>query len=97
MGGVGIIKVESEQMGDDIPCKLCEQLVDHLRDLLIANTTELEFKQVLEGLCKQTKAFSEECLNLVDQYYEEIYSTLVHNLDSNSACFMIGVCPKGQS
>lgn len=96
MGGVGIIKVEGEQFeGDDIPCKLCEQLVDHLRDLLIANTTELEFKQVLEGLCKQTKAFSQECLSLVDQYYEEIYSTLVHNLDSNSACFMIGVCPKG--
>lgn len=96
MGGIGIIEVENEQeVGDDIPCKLCEQLVDHLRDVLIANTTELEFKQVLEGLCKQSKAFSQECLNLVDQYYEEIYSTLVHNLDSNSACFMIGVCPKG--
>lgn len=98
MGGVGVIKVEDEQLeGDDIPCKLCEQLVDHLRDVLIANTTELEFKQVLEGLCKQTKTFSKECLNLVDQYYEEIYSTLVHNLDSNSACFMIGVCPKGMN
>lgn len=96
MGGVGVIKVENEQLeGDDIPCELCEQLVNHLRDLLIANTTELEFKQVLQGLCKQTKAFSEECLNLVDQYYEEIYNTLVHNLDSNNACFMIGVCPKG--
>ncbi|XP_055542116.1 prosaposin isoform X1 [Wyeomyia smithii] len=92
MGGVGVIKVDG---GDDIPCKLCEQLVDHLRDVLIANTTELEFKQVLEGLCKQTKSFSKECLSLVDQYYEEIYNTLVHNLNSNDACFMIGVCPKG--
>ncbi|XP_055637082.1 uncharacterized protein LOC129775888 isoform X2 [Toxorhynchites rutilus septentrionalis] len=95
MGGVGVIRVDDEQMGDDIPCKLCEQLVDHLRDVLIANTTELEFKQVLEGLCKQTKTFSKECLSLVDQYYDEIYNTLVHNLNSNDACFMIGVCPKG--
>lgn len=96
MGAVGMIKVDDEQtVGDDIPCKLCEQLVDHLRDLLVANTTELEFKQVLEGLCKQTKAFSEECLSLVDQYYDEIYNTLIHNLNSNNACFMIGVCPKG--
>ncbi|XP_058444014.1 uncharacterized protein LOC131425826 isoform X2 [Malaya genurostris] len=96
MGGVGVINVKDELVedGDDIPCKLCEQLIDHLRDVLIANTTELEFKQVLEGLCKQTKSFSQECLNLVDQYYEEIYNTLVHNLDSNGACFMIGVCPK---
>uniref|UniRef100_A0A8D8AVK0 Prosaposin n=1 Tax=Culex pipiens TaxID=7175 RepID=A0A8D8AVK0_CULPI len=98
MGGVGVINVNGEdqgQFGDDIPCKLCEQLVDHLRDVLVANTTELEFKEVLEGLCKQTKTFSSECLSLVDQYYEEIYGTLVHNLDSNAACFMIGVCPKG--
>ncbi|XP_053661914.1 uncharacterized protein LOC128711071 [Anopheles marshallii] len=91
MGGVGMLPVT----GDDVPCKLCEQLVDHLRDVLIANTTELEFKQVLEGLCKQTKTFADECNNLVDQYYREIYETLVHNLNSNDACFMIGVCPKG--
>ncbi|XP_058821417.1 uncharacterized protein LOC131683436 isoform X2 [Topomyia yanbarensis] len=98
MGGVGVIDVKdsvaAEENGDDIPCKLCEQLVDHLRDVLIANTTELEFKQVLEGLCNQTKTFRSECLNLVDQYYDEIYHTLVHNLNSNDACFMIGVCPK---
>ncbi|XP_052900380.1 uncharacterized protein LOC128306806 [Anopheles moucheti] len=91
MGGVGMLPVT----GDDVPCKLCEQLVDHLRDVLIANTTELEFKQVLEGLCKQTKTFADECNNLVEQYYREIYETLVHNLNSNDACFMIGVCPKG--
>ncbi|XP_049291934.1 uncharacterized protein LOC125768384 [Anopheles funestus] len=91
MGGVGVLPVA----GDDVPCKLCEQLVDHLRDVLIANTTELEFKQVLEGLCKQTKTFADECNNLVEQYYREIYETLVHNLNSNDACFMIGVCPKG--
>ncbi|XP_035780742.1 uncharacterized protein LOC118460493 [Anopheles albimanus] len=100
LSGVGVLRVPSKcstddcNSGDDVPCKLCEQLVDHLRDVLIANTTELEFKQVLEGLCKQTKSFAEECTNLVDQYYAEIYETLVHNLNSSDACFMIGVCPK---
>ncbi|XP_035896094.1 uncharacterized protein LOC118505009 [Anopheles stephensi] len=94
MGGVGVLPVMVGG-GDDVPCKLCEQLVDHLRDVLIANTTELEFKQVLQGLCKQTKSFADECNNLVEQYYREIYETLVHNLNSNDACFMIGVCPKG--
>ncbi|XP_050083567.1 uncharacterized protein LOC126570092 [Anopheles aquasalis] len=100
LSGVGVLRVSSKcttndcSNGDDVPCKLCEQLVDHLRDVLIANTTELEFKQVLEGLCKQTKSFAEECTSLVDQYYAEIYETLVRNLNSNDACFMIGVCPK---
>ena len=82
---------------DDIPCQLCEQLVQHLRDVLIANTTESEFKQVMEGLCNQTKGFRTECLSIVDQYYDIIYQSLVNNLDSKGACFLIGVCPKGSN
>lgn len=93
---VGFIK--NKESVDDVPCELCEQLVKHLRDILIANTTELEFKQVLEGLCKQTKqAFRQECVSLVDQYYPILYETLVNDLDANGACFMIGVCPKGNN
>lgn len=82
---------------DDIPCELCEQLVHHLQEVLTANTTEIEFKQVLEGLCKQTKGFKAECLSIADQYYDKIYQTLVHNLDANGACYLIGVCPKGSA
>ncbi|EDW16612.2 uncharacterized protein LOC6575135 [Drosophila mojavensis] len=82
-------------VGDDIPCALCEQLVKHLRDVLVANTTETEFKQVLEGFCKQSRGFKDECISIVDQYYHVIYSTLVNNLDANGTCFLIGVCPKG--
>ncbi|XP_056632623.1 prosaposin isoform X1 [Diorhabda sublineata] len=77
---------------DDLPCELCEQLVEHLRDLLVANTTEDEFKQVLEGLCKQTKKFSSECVDLVDQYYPEVYSFLVNHLNSTEVCQDIGIC-----
>ncbi|XP_055923775.1 uncharacterized protein LOC129954113 [Eupeodes corollae] len=82
---------------DDIPCELCQQLVHHLQEVLTANTTELEFKQVMEGLCKQTKGFKAECLSIVDQYYDQIYHMLVTNLDANGACFLIGVCPKGSA
>lgn len=64
------------------------------RDLLVANTTEAEFKNVLEGICKQTKSFKSECLSLADQYYDVIYAKLTHNLDPDGACFMIGICPK---
>lgn len=83
--------------GDDLPCELCQQLVRHLRDVLIANTTEDEFKQVLQGLCGQTKGFKTECLSIVDEYYKIIYETLVNNLDASGACFLIGICPKGET
>lgn len=64
------------------------------RDLLVANTTETEFKNILEGICKQTKTFKQECLSLADQYYDVIYAKLTHDLDPDGACFMIGICPK---
>lgn len=80
----------SDRLKDDIPCELCEQMVKHLKDLLIANTTESEFKHVLEGLCKQTRAFSTECISIVDQYYAQIYELITKSLDPNGMCFMIG-------
>jgi hypothetical protein len=52
---IGVVKPK-----DDLPCEFCEQLVIHLRDILVANTTEGEFEEVLKGLCKQTRSFKDE-------------------------------------
>lgn len=82
------------QENDDLPCELCEQLVGHLRDLLVANTTELEFQKVLQGLCNQTGQFRAECLSLVNEYYPIIYSFLVDELNGTVACQVIGICPQ---
>lgn len=62
--------------------------------MLIANTTETEFKSVLVGLCKQTKSFKTECLSIVDQYYADIYHVLINNLNGNEACCAIQICPR---
>lgn len=92
MSDVGRVSINDDP---DIPCELCEQLVQHLRDLLVANTTESEFKQVMDGLCKQTKGFKDECLALVDQYYAEIYEMITKSLSPSDACFYMGICKKG--
>lgn len=62
---------------------------------MVANTTETEFKNVLEGICKQTKTFKAECLSIADQYFDVIYNTLTNELNPEVACFQIGICPKG--
>ncbi|XP_026733389.1 uncharacterized protein LOC113497828 [Trichoplusia ni] len=77
---------------DDVPCELCEQLVKHLRDVMVANTTESEFYRVLKGLCKQTGNFKDECLHLAEEYYPMIYKYLVDELKADALCAMIGVC-----
>lgn len=79
---------------DDLPCDLCSQLVGHLRDLLVANTTEDEFQQVLDGICGQMKSnFKQECKNLVDEYYPTIYNFLIKELDPKEVCVMANLCP----
>ncbi|XP_011161385.1 prosaposin isoform X1 [Solenopsis invicta] len=88
LSSVGMVEIQ-----DDLPCKLCEQLVGHLKDLLVANTTEVEFKEVLLGLCKQTKSFADECKAIVEEYYAEIYEYLTKGLDSNIVCQISGICP----
>lgn len=79
---------------EDLPCELCEQLVVHLRDILVANTTEQEFEQVLKGVCKQFSTFKDQCLSIVDEYYTVIYDFLVNSLRPTDICSMVGICPR---
>ena len=82
----------------NIPCELCEQLVLHLRELLLANTTEIEFKNIIDGFCHQMGQFSNECIEISDQYYKVIFDYLNKGLSANKVCVLIKICPsKGES
>lgn len=88
----GIVDIEPTFVNGEVPCRLCEQLMLHLRELLIANTTEIEFKNVLEGFCTQISAITDECISITEEYYDKIYKFLESGLDSSKTCVMIGVC-----
>ncbi|KAG7155148.1 Prosaposin-like 2 [Homarus americanus] len=76
----------------DEACDFCEAIVQHWRDYLIANTTEQEFKEILEGLCRQTGRFSKNCLSLVEEYYLPLYNLLVSEIHPKQICEAIGLC-----
>lgn len=59
-GERGRIQIPRPEKDNDVTCEFCESLVKHLKDILVANTTEEQFLEVLEGICKQTGAFSDE-------------------------------------
>lgn len=60
-GERGRIQVQKpNEVSEELTCEFCEAMVKHLRDILVANTTEDQFLDVLKGLCKQTKSFSNE-------------------------------------
>lgn len=77
---------------NDEVCDFCVAMVNHLRDMVIANTTVEEFQKVLEGICKQTGNFKDECLDLVDQYYNIVYQFLVGELNGKELCQDVKLC-----
>lgn len=76
----------------DEPCDFCVAIVQHWRDILTANTTEEEFKEILDGLCHQAGKFSQNCLALVDEYYQILYSFLVSEIHPKDICEAVGLC-----
>ena len=44
--------------GPAVDCDLCIHIVKHWRDILVANTTKEEFKEILDGICSKTKAWA---------------------------------------
>jgi saposin len=92
----GIVDIEPSFVDNEVPCKLCEQLMLHLREVFIANTTELEFKNILEGFCTQVPKITDECISITEQYYDQIYKFLMNGLDASKTCVIIGVCAGGK-
>lgn len=92
----GIIDIypASDESDPNVPCQLCQQLILHLRELFLTNTTEIEFKNVLVGFCHQMGKFSNQCVEISDQYFDVIYKYLDQGLDANKACVIIGICPR---
>ncbi|CAL4060457.1 unnamed protein product, partial [Meganyctiphanes norvegica] len=80
-----------DRTGDE-PCDFCVAIVRHWKDVLTANTTEIEFKEILEGLCKQSGKYAAECLSLVDQYYLPLYNLIMQELAPKEVCSAVGLC-----
>lgn len=80
---------------DDLPCDLCKQLVKHLKDVLTTNTTEEEFREILEGICQHSKSFKNECLEIVDENFVKIYKFLTEELSPEDVCREVNLCPRG--
>lgn len=89
MGNVGLIK----QQADDVPCELCKQLIDHLRDMVVANSTKEEFKEVLDGICAELGSLADECKSIVNEYSDVIFNGISLSLNSAVVCGMIKICP----
>lgn len=96
MSNVGFVKKDNE-LSADIPCEFCKQLVKHLRNMILVNTTEAEFKTVMVGVCGQMRQLKDECVNFVENYSDTIFEALNSSLNPELICTAIDICKVGES
>ncbi|XP_067131550.1 uncharacterized protein Sap-r isoform X2 [Centruroides vittatus] len=77
---------------DNMTCEFCEAMVQHLRDLILTNTTKEEFKTALLNLCSLFKNFASECKELVNDYFDMLYDLLDQVLNPQTLCTYLGLC-----
>jgi len=78
----------------DVQCEFCEKVIQHWVDTWTANTTQDEFKEVLEALCQKLDRTSrvKHCLHIVDDYYLPWFNFLLHEINPKQICAMVGLC-----
>ncbi|XP_055948969.1 uncharacterized protein LOC129981935 isoform X2 [Argiope bruennichi] len=84
---------EVSKVEDELTCEFCEHLLQHVKDLITSNTTLDEFKTALLNFCKKTGKWADKCTNLVNDYYDMIF-TYIKQLDTRGMCTLMGLCDK---
>ncbi len=80
--------------GDDRPyCTLCEYAIGEVDKLLEDKTNEKEIKSVLDRICYELSTpIQKECVNMVNQYTDEIIQMFVKGFTPKQVCAEIGLC-----
>eukprot|EP00095_Tigriopus_kingsejongensis_P007881 maker-scaffold127_size327531-snap-gene-2.26 protein:Tk07881 transcript:maker-scaffold127_size327531-snap-gene-2.26-mRNA-1 annotation:"saposin isoform 1" len=78
----------------DIQCEFCEKVVQHWVDTWTANTTQSEFKEVMDAICQKLDKADrvQHCLHIVDDYYVPWFNYLLHEVNPSMVCSMVGLC-----
>jgi saposin len=84
-------KSSESKVNDELTCEFCYHLVEHVKDLITANTTVEEFKGALLNFCNITGSFSERCTKLVNDYYDMLFN-YIRQIDSKGMCTLMGLC-----
>jgi len=77
---------------NDQECEFCEALVQNVRSMIIANSTEEEVKEALLNLCNNLGSLKDICTQNINQYFDVIYHYLTDELDPQLVCTALGLC-----
>lgn len=92
-----LVEVFARSRDPDPECQFCEQLVQHLKDMITSNSTEEEVKELFLGFCKNLGSFEKQCEDFINENFQEIYDFLTDEMDPHLVCNALGLCPNGNS
>ncbi|XP_052768278.1 uncharacterized protein LOC128208756 [Mya arenaria] len=83
-----------EKAGPSMECELCGTVLYYIKVLLGNNASKEEIKTEIEKLCTQLPTeLTSECKSLVENYLDKVIDMLVKDIDINTICQEIGLCP----
>ena len=84
----------SDHRGDSLECEFCEKVIKHWLDQWSSNSTEEEFKEVLDEICKKLGQPDriKRCLHIVDDYYMPFFEYIIKTVDPRGVCAAVGLC-----
>lgn len=81
-----------KKLSADPECELCIQLVTRLREVVVANSSRDETKEVLLNICSHLKMYKDECTSYVTNYFDEVYNFIIEEMNPNLLCQVFGLC-----
>lgn len=74
-------------------CDVCKLVMTYLRTVVDGNTTEEEAKSMVEKLCSSVPgSLSDECNQMVDEFFPLIWKLLQSYVDDDEICQEINLC-----
>jgi hypothetical protein len=75
-------------------CDICKDVIGALQSALTSNSTQEEILQDVEKLCDAVGPLKKVCTSFVEEYGPEVLNYLASEIDPQTLCADIGVCPK---
>ncbi|XP_054918958.2 uncharacterized protein Sap-r [Dermacentor andersoni] len=92
LGATRPVKVASDET-----CVYCTTIVQYVYDALQDQKTEEMVKQALDEVCTLFHGDRrQECVNMVNTYFEVIVSLILQDFTPQQICQTIGLCPSSQ-
>ncbi|XP_037274476.1 prosaposin [Rhipicephalus microplus] len=82
------------KIANDEECTYCTTIVQYVYDALQDEKTEEEIKEALDEVCTLFHGDRrQQCVNMVNTYFEIIVSLIVQDFTPQQICQTIGLCP----